>query len=204
MPVAKPYSQQFISLKDNIEKLKQILLPQISISGNYTPEELIKIRTFRVMAHAELEYYFEKRCEAVIDASKISANAKKRPRIVSQLKEYFSTKDKSFFTWSDTDANLFKQYMQTINKNHGIKESNIYKMLKPLGFHSGNVDQILVATLSSYGDVRGRFAHNSIGQTISSPAGTAFVFDSSIEINEIDQILRGITKLDRKFDALLT
>jgi hypothetical protein len=70
-------SQEFVEFRERIRFLEQVLLPPSSLPNlsEPTPEDVIKILSFRLMAHAEIEDFVETRVEKIaIAASAAFAN----------------------------------------------------------------------------------------------------------------------------------
>lgn len=68
-------------------------------------------------------------------------------------------------------------------------------MYEPLGYSINDFDAIFLATLSSYGELRGEIAHSSIKHTQQS-------FDKYDEYDKIDKILKGIVQFEEVIDSI--
>ena len=72
-----PESDKFITLKTQLDRLKDEFLPEISPTGSYSESQLSRTAAYRVLAHAEIEYYLEERAwTKVIDAKKLGKRVK--------------------------------------------------------------------------------------------------------------------------------
>lgn len=195
-------SSEFTLLTSNIHKLNRTLLPVPKTNGAYTEEEKIRIKTFRVMAHAELESYFEHRCMRIIEATKSCTNPSARPKIISSLKCYAAKKEGRYNT-KKLDSDVISDYRSKIKDNHGVKENNIYNLCNPLGIPIEKINPALIATLDSYGSIRGIFAHNAINHVPVNP-GITVILDPTTEILAISSIINNMRLLDKVFDSYLS
>lgn len=192
----------FKTMKANINSLQQIL-PTPSVTGTYSQIELINIRAFRVLSHAEIEYFIEQRCEEVILAFRTNSNPRMRPKIQLSLQTFFSNFQKNKFTHGYSDNELVTMYKQKIKHNHGIKETNIFKLMAPLGITITQVDPITISLMDSYGSFRGAFAHNAISHTPIAVTGIPLILDSTVEISKISQLVLALIPIDKIFKQLL-
>jgi hypothetical protein len=195
-------STAFKTMKANIGALQRILPPP-SMTGTYSKVELINIRAFRVLSHAEVEYFIEKRCEEVILAFRACSNPRMRPKIQISLQTFFSNIQMNKYNHGFSDGELCGMYNQKIERNHGIKETNIFKLMAPLGITVSQIDPITISLLDSYGSFRGAFAHNAISHVPTARTGIPLILDSSIEIREINQLLTALIPIDITFRKLL-
>lgn len=62
----------------------------------------------------------------------------------------------------ETVAKAVNFYISELDQNHGIKEENLLSILMPIGLAHRGVSTTLLATLDSFGGLRGRLAHLSI------------------------------------------
>ena len=87
--------------------------------------------------------------------------------------------------------------MKVIKENHGVKEANLLALLLPIGISTDDLDPIFLATMNSFGEQRGRFAHSSAAtyQTQQPP-------DPQNELSNITQILSYISDIDQLISAL--
>ena len=190
-------SNHFMQLEANVLLLKP-LLPALHPIGNYTDREKIDIRSFRVLSHAELEYYFENRCREIIHAYRSNSNPSASPSIQARLTTYFSIKNKEDYSPYLYNTNsVCTAYENIISKNHGIMEANLFKLLWPIGVDLIHLPTTLLPSLESYGQNRGALAHNGLHHTIS------FILNPVDEAAAINQIIVDIKSLDVVLDALL-
>jgi hypothetical protein len=184
-------------LSSNIAALK-LILPPSSPSGTYTQTQEILIRAFTVLSHAELEHYFESRCREIVVAYQNGTNITSGAMIRSRLVQYFSVKNQVNFTpYNYVHISICKAYDQMIISNNGIKESNLFKLLWPLGIDGSMIPSTLLPDLDSYGSRRGALVHNGLHYSIQ------FVLDPLNEISAIDRLLQDIFTFDAELDKLL-
>jgi hypothetical protein len=135
-----------------------------------------------VLAHAELETYFESRA---IEVAKAAWAAWKKSRHVSRvalrllafsgkemtlppgsLEAPDPNKSKAWANLLSIDERLERavsEYVYRVSiENHGIKEKNILSMLLPIGFEHSKLDQLLLTSLNQFGEARGIVAHSSM------------------------------------------
>lgn len=151
------------NLKTECDTLQVALLPDLSLANDptradYTPEEQKKIAAYCVMTHAEFEFFVEHLLrEKLINTIKnIETNSSKQI-IPSLCHQYGKNKTNKKLKINEAQ----EWYLKILADNHGIKESNIERMVFPLGFEISDFDPTLIAELNSFGTTRGNFAHNS-------------------------------------------
>ena len=164
------FSITYKRLISRITFLRKNILPPIKIRGNYTKKESDLIRSYVLLAHAEIESYFE-------DVA--------RNKINKALKEWSMKRKKSncllaimSFNVSDINWNKITKeekrkidfrinttvlhYKNKLDNNHGIKSDNIYNILLPIGIESDQLDSTWLSTMDSFGNQRGTIAHSTI------------------------------------------
>lgn len=147
--------------------------------------EMDLCRGYKVLCHAEMEYYFEEIARIILNESLWNwrNNKKVTLPIVGLLANYekVDTND-SVSTKINKIAN---DYNNMISKNnHGIKEENLKKIFGNLGIDISELDAVWIAALSSYGSSRGTIAHTS--------AIIQIPINIQEAVNETDFILQGI------------
>ena len=190
----------FKNLVQNVNLLKTNLLPNPNPLGAYSPSELLKIRAFRVLAHAELENYIENVCRDVLSATQNSTNTSSKNKVEQSLIKYNSVANEKKHFGSAQLKTALGSYRDSINKNHGIKEKNIFTLFIPIGIDIEQIDSTLLAALESYGETRGRIAHNNISHNV---AGLALLQDPTVELNEIQNIITALKPVDLSVRRLL-
>jgi hypothetical protein len=185
-------------------KLRKSLINKTVIHNPQTSLSQDRLRAYRLLMHAEIEYYFENIVIEKINNEKIKWDNKKIPsqtilsllaynecsfpKISSSLSDINSKNDKDFRI-----NKAVGDYIGIIKKNNGIKECNIIPILIPLGIDYSKISQILMNDLSSYGSSRGEVAHNSYK--------VIKLINPTDEINIVTEIIKGIKDID---DLLLS
>jgi hypothetical protein len=208
-------SQEFIEFRDRIMFLEQVLLPSsVSNESEPTPEDVIKILSFRLMAHAKIEDFVESRVENIA----ISASAAFENGVVSKaLLSIASFTESSLGAPAQTLApsqpsqaeawrtklhlaertrKYVTAFVRSIKSNHGIKEENLLALLLPVGVPADSIDPLWLADCASFGSERGDAAHRSSSRVSTTPNP----FD---ERNKVYRIVEGLRSLDAEIARLL-
>ena len=129
------HTEKYIRLKARLNKLRKVYLPRVfSPTGTYTDSVFEKVRAYKVLAHAEMEYYFEEVALAIAQkAYRTWQSGGKSSTPLLSLVAYYegqfppppdmhdgnnSTKD---INWRvDTSYTSYNRYVRS--NNHGIKE----------------------------------------------------------------------------------
>ena len=192
-------SNRYAQLKARLGDLRRSLLsfvPEPAVSAtSYTPQEVDSTRAYIVLAHAEIEAFCEDIIRNKVDAAKHAYDRHGRvsPVMRKLVSYYVVRKGRS---WSDTKApstelvnSAAQSHMSALRDNHGIKQSNLEKLLYPVGVLQTQLNATFLAQMDSFGTNRGRHAHSST-TTTSAP-------DPVTEITTVNQILIGLLDLDR-------
>lgn len=124
--------------------------------------ELDLCRGYKILCHAEIEYYLEEVAKMILNESLWCWKSEKKVTlpIVGLLGNYekIETNDNI-----DTKINkVANDYLEKALKgNHGIKEENLKRIYVNIGIDTSEFDITWVAALSSYGFSRGTIAHTS-------------------------------------------
>lgn len=213
-------SERFAQLEDQLATLRAHLLPDIfDPTGLYEQPEVISTRalSYRVLAHAEIETYFEDRTLEVVNSAREAWERKRFTSRVALCLTSFSgremrappdtlqapneNKKKAWTEHVDIDARLgpiwaaFHNYVR--RENHGIKEKNLLALLLPIGLDHVKLDPGLLADLDSFGSLRGAAAHSS------SRTSVKMATDPAEELRRVESLLGGIEALDADVDSLL-
>lgn len=130
---------------------------------NLSERQMDLCRGYKVLCHAELEYYFEEIAKIIVDESLWRWQNEQIVTfpIIGLLGNFekIETNDNV-----ETKINqVAKDYLNKIvKKNHGIKEENLKRLYFNLGINISEFDATWVAMLSSYGASRGMIAHTSV------------------------------------------
>jgi len=210
-------SIRFNELKNGIENLKADLLPSnFTDVFEYTREEITKTIAFRVLAHAEIESYLEDRAEEIaLNAIKQWKNNGIVNRTLISLLAFSDIKmdkppDKirpiqqsQVSVWDDKVQlnnkieSAVSNFFYAINKNNGIKEENIMRLLLPIGIDCNEFDQVLINDLNSFGTKRGQAAHKR-----SLDYRTTEQIDPKEELFKVESILTNLTNLEDLFNSV--
>lgn len=124
--------------------------------------ELDLCRGYKILCHAEIEYYLEEIARIVLNESLWCWRNDKKVTlpIVGLFGNYekIETND-SINTKINKVTNDY--LVKVIKGNHGIKEDNLKKIYVNLGIDTSEFDATWIAALSSYGISRGTIAHTS-------------------------------------------
>ncbi len=210
-------SSRFITLTKELNRLKRQFLPKINPPGiYYSDRQLALIIAYRVFAHAEIEAYLEDRVKKVALDAKINwdNHGKTSRTLLSLLAFSGEMMDVPPDTLSPIKGSkkvalekikLDKKieiavncFMKAINQNHGLKEANILALLLPIGIDSDDLDLGLMLDLNTFGEQRGLVAHSSAISYM-----TRKLPDPADELNQIQQITKGLSQIDKLINALI-
>lgn len=209
-------SQEFVEFRERIRFLEQVLLPPSSLSSLSEPtqEEIIKILSFRLMAHAEIEDFVESRVEKIA----ITASAAFAKGVVSRAllsiasftessagapaPSLMPTQSSQAQSWqvklhlTERTRTYVTAFIRSIKNNHGIKEKNLLALLLPVGVPANSIDTIWLADCDSFGADRGDAAHRSSARVSTTP-------NPVDERDKVNRIVDGLRSLDAEFSGLL-
>lgn len=213
-----PESDRFITLRTQLNRLKDEFLPEISPISSYSESQLSRTAAYRVLAHAEIESYLEERAwKIVIDAKKAWETGKTTRTLICLLGFSDLTMDKPPDTLKkpnnvkqdNHDKRLeitekinsaIKSFKKVIDNNHGLKEKNILALLLPIGIDSNDLDpnNTWFATMNTFGEKRSLVAHTSATSymTIQTP-------DPANELNTVNQITDELLRIDELINNLI-
>ncbi len=191
-------STRFISLKNRLDQLRRTMLPRtFSPTGTYTAIQLDKVRGYRLLVHAEIEAFLEDSAREVVRSTFDSWRRDFKPRItIVSLLAFLRPCDKSFKSVSEAVGFSVEQFNRAVERNNGIKEDNLMKILPPAGIAWANINETWLSTLNSFGTARGEVAHASVH--VHQPIDPKSEFET-IHI----RILPGLKDLDEELQKLL-
>lgn len=200
-------SRDFIEFRSSLAHLRQHLLPPApSPVGDYPDDQEVKTLAFIVLAHAEIETYIENRVlEMSLNSKRLfDATGKVNNALAATLAHCGSPDDiektpdpSKYQNWlglinlTDRTTTAVNRLRRIINNNHGIRESNLARLLSLIGIDARTVDPQLVRDLDSLGQTRGRIAHSSISQY-----GAGTQLDPFDQLYLLEQIKIGLRQLD--------
>ena len=210
-------SENYDLLQGRLEKIKTIL-PEGDSSDvfyEYSEFELDRIRAFHLLIHAEIESYFEERVRQFLSEFEEKwKSVSTPPALLTMLFSYHPaiednsshgelTKARQLINNNCTKLALdgivtfiHGKHDDVVSGNHGIKNSNLDKLLKPTGYDM-NHNSTLWPSLNAYGDLRGKFAHKThsmVSNIISGPKES---------LSEVSEIIEDIKIFDVKFTELI-
>lgn len=197
------HTDKYRELKSRLNKLKKVYLPRtFSPTGTYSDAVYEKVRAYKVLAHAEMEYYFEETALGIArQAFLLWRSSKKVSTPLLSLVAYYdgsfpAPPDMHDGNNSDKDINWrveksFSSYNSQIrSSNHGIKEKNILSIFLPIGVTTSDLDEDMLRDLNNFGSERGAIAHSTRASTLITPDDAlASVNNIMTYIDLLDQFL---------------
>ncbi|MTJ21664.1 hypothetical protein FJR06_10175 [Dolichospermum sp. UHCC 0352] len=213
-----PESDRFITLRTQLNKLKDEFLPEISPISSYSESQLSRTAAYRVLAHAEIESYLEERAWEVVQNAKTlwDESGRTTRTLICLLGFSGLTMDKPSDTLSrnnvtqdnhDKRLKISKkialssnEFWKIIDNNHGLKEKNILALLLPIGIDSNDLDpnNTWLATMNTFGEKRGLVAHTSATSYM-----TTQTPDPANELNTVNQITDELLRIDELINDLI-
>ena len=199
--MSKDY-KQLISCE---KKLRNTLITKTVINHPTTETSQYRLRSYRVLCHAEIEHYVENRVFQKIASDKLKWQKKSIiSNSLSSLLAYtktelphISTKLVDVSPKNDITFRINKVisiFEKSIINNHGIKEQNIIPLLISIGIDYTQLDQTMLNNMSSFGGNRGFTAHHSSKvQHYITPAD---------EISMVQQIIQDLNLVDNLIDQI--
>ncbi|MBD2443730.1 hypothetical protein H6G25_11145 [Dolichospermum sp. FACHB-1091] len=210
-----PESDKFITLRTQLNRLKNEFIPEISPTGLYSESQLSRTAAYRVLAHAEIESYLEERAWEVVQNAKTLWTKGKTTRSLICLLGFSGltmdkppdtlTPQKGSKTVKEEKIKISKKidlavesFKRVISQNHGVKEDHILSLLLPIGIDSDDLDPAWLATMNTFGEKRGLVAHKSATSymTIQTP-------DPANELNTVTQITDELLRIDELINNLI-
>jgi hypothetical protein len=211
------HTQRFNILKARLRELRKRMLPSIfSPTGNYSDRQKDHARGYRLLAHAEIESYVEDAAREVIFKALRDWTLTQKPSktIVAFMSCYHSS-------WRPDDTNAqdevlrlarnrkciadnakeildaaSNQYIEQLKNNHGIRTKNLQRILVPAGIDLTTLDQTWLTNIDTFGELRGRVAHNSAARVTES-------IDPKTEYDRVKGLLEGLKNLDEMLEGLM-
>ena len=195
------HTEKYSRLVDRLGKLRMVYLPsEFSPTGSYADDDLEKVCAYKVLAHAEMEYYFEQIALEIVQKSLyLWRSSKSVSRPLLSLVAYYdgsfpalpdahdgNNADKDL-NWRVGDA-VSKYNKQIRDKNHGIKEKNILSIFLPIGVETSDIDTDMLRDLDNFGSERGTIAHSTRASTLTTPDDA---------LNSVEHIMTYIDPFDQ-------
>jgi|SRR5712671_61711 len=198
------YSVRLHGFLKRLKTLEKHFLPKdlkFPPTGQYSKQQEDHARAYVLLVHAEIEAYIEDRVQEVADLAyaQWKQTATFTKTLDRLLRHHLDTQRKPWrpIVRSDEAVNAaFNSYGSIVKGNNGVKESDLLSMLFPIGLDYHRLDGTWLATMNSFGALRGSFAHT-----------TQIKAQQSINPQDeyrtvTDLILPPIKKLDSKISRL--
>jgi hypothetical protein len=159
-----PKPKRLQRLLTRLGKLQEYLLPAtFSLTGRYSARQRDFTKAFLLLAHAELESYFEDRARKLVENAESSYQRKGicAPVLSRLLVYHNASKDDLGPVSPNGVKKAVNYYLDHLDKNHGIKEGNLLTIFLPLGISHGELDSQLISACNQLAHKRGQFAHAS-------------------------------------------
>ena len=174
-------------------------------TGAYTERQFDRARGFRLLAHAEIEWYleeivFETANKAFDDWKQYGSVTRPLLAVVAYVDVHLG--EPPITMQDDTLRDLDKRVERSKNRfntfakgsNHGIREANILRLLLPVGISASDIDPTWLSTTNSFGRLRGLTAHAS-NQVYNPP-------DPRNEFEIVNQVIEGLSNIDARLVQL--
>lgn len=193
-------SKRYKELAARLAQLERHLLGFLPVPPasrlSYTDAELDLARAYVVLAHAEIEAFCEQSVLAKVKSSKLTYDTKGLilPSTKRMVEYYVAVKGRSWIDCMNPPADVvkatFKFYLKIVERNHGIKRTNLERLLYPLGLIEAHLDSTWLASMNSFGSDRGSLAHRGF-KAYQPP-------DPPSKRSMVNSLLQGLHHLDRR------
>lgn len=202
-------SLRYKQLSRRITDLRNYLLPaKFDPTGTYPARAHERARAFRILVHAEFEAFIEDRVSETLDSryADWKADRKVSRCLLSLLAYHEGTQTRneptSILNPPQKASPLLEERMEKAKnalryyakgQNHGVKETNLLRLLMPLGIEAHEFDLTWLASINSWATQRGEYAHQS---------GTKLqaLLDPQDELRTARLLQKGFKDLDRALD----
>lgn len=203
-------SRRFRQMRSELRRLREHFLPpRWDPTGAYSERKLDRTRAYRILAHAEIEFFLENLLLDLVERDYNDWRTNKTPSHTMicllaasklgwddletesmELKEILPPRirkgDASIVFMIDRAVS---QYREIVKDNNGIKSKNLKRLIMPLGISLSDLDQIWLNDMNSFGGRRGFIAHTS-------RLGVTNLPDPRAEKQTVDGLLIGLSELD--------
>jgi len=194
------------ALANRIEELKDTFIPEKAPTGIYSQEDEARTAAFVILVHAEVEWFIEKRCQEVLTSAVDHWKLDNRPRSTVLSLLAFCNKGETKLAPDGKEIKsqrasirlivdeAKKTYSKVLYNNHGIRVENLLAILRPIGIREFQLPDTFLVDVDTFGTMRGRHAHRSIGaQTPPDPVDT---------LELVRRIVVGVSELDGHLQVL--
>lgn len=211
-------STQFLELKKSTQALRKHLLPsKFDPTGAYRERVFTGVVAFRILCHAAIEDYFERRAIEIARSALSQCRATGKVSLPAVALVCFSgrehgmppdsidppdpSKRKDWPSKIDVKQRLgdcVSGFIKRVSAdNHGVRERHILRMLLPIGLEPGEIDRLFLSEIDNFASKRGEYAHTSPSvHTVKKP-------DPKDELTKMNDLLGLIRPIDGKLDNLL-
>lgn len=211
-----PRSKRFRALERELNQIRMALLPRrFNATGLYPDGVFVRTVAYRLLAHAEMEAYLEDRAWAVSLEAVAAMKRGMATRAAVCLVAFSGVKSElppdSVRRPKDVPPRIWDPKTELCAKldaaaccfhvlmegNNGIRERDLVRLLLPVGVNIASLDSAWLASMDSYGDIRGSYAHKSatVYRAKSKP-------DPKSELLTIKNLLVGLREIDDQLNAL--
>lgn len=202
-------SLELETLKQSVADLKASLMDfDPSPIEPHSNANLLKCQAFVVFSHAEMQVYWESVARRILREAEARWNANQEVgRVVGTLVAFRRSekvhvpndvqlaREGGKFDWIVSQA--VSAQTTAIEKNNGIKRSNISELLLPLGVFIPDLSETMLIQLDQTGSKRGDMVHKS------SRVSLRNIRDPHAdEMNDIYELIAEISAFDDKLEAL--
>lgn len=205
-------TQRWLGLSDRIAELNSTFIPVEEDSENdedpaeYDQSTHDNAAAFLLLAHAAIESFIEGCCEEA--AASLVATWKQNDSGIQRVLALLAfsdgpnqLKDDSYSLFGMDNLEVDKViidahrlYCRIIVRNNGLKESNLRRLLLPLGIDPSEVSDEFLADMNKLGSTRGEHAHEGLG---------ARVLQDPVESRELlSRIMDGLESLNDRLQEL--
>lgn len=202
-------SARYLALSARLQNLRDHFLPaDFSPTGDYTERERDYARAYRLLAHAEFEAYLEDWGSQLAQAAGAAFKQDAQPRTVvlnlvgfhsneanpneKRIKQLYGEKKEQIEAALDS---ALRSYFYAVNNNNGIRQTDVLRILIPIGFKVADISASLLATLDSFGVNRGSVAHTA--------SSTQQQIDPKTEYDTVELIRKDLEIIDSRFEELM-
>lgn len=197
-----------LELEARLGELATHLLPGTPYNTRveaFTGEEIDRTRAYRVLAHAEIEVCLEDLARGVANDAYDAWFADRRPRVAVVALLAYSARgradppDELPLAGPADIAQRVKEAKEAltdrVEANNGVRDRNVLGLLMPVGLTEYDIDQTWLATIDSFGHLRGDTAHASAKRATNLP-------DPATELARVEDIVSGMKAIGVKLDSL--
>ncbi len=195
-----------LALVHRIRDLRSAFLPPTDPTGSYSAAEYDRTAAFLLLAHAEAEWFVERRCLEVAAAAVAAWSADSAPRsTIVALAAFSHSGGKSALPdpgragppqIREVVDEAKRTYSTVVDQNNGITEENLLRLLLPLGLREFQFPTGFLVDMNTFGSHRGDQAHVGVGARTPPDPGDAR--------NLATRIVLGLRRLDRHLLRLKT